>query len=77
MRAFQIVALGLASFVLAGCAAKVISSSPRSVVVQGGTARVQESQTLADQECGKHQLHARLVARPSGSSSNFVYDCVQ
>jgi len=78
MRAFQIAAVAVALAVLVGCAigAKVISSSPRTVVVRAGDARVQEAQNLADQECGKHQRHARLTQSPTPDSSNFVYDCV-
>ena len=78
MRAFQITVTCVTIAVLTGCAIgpRVISSSPRTVVVRAGDARVQEAQNLAEQECGKHQLHARLVQSPTPNSSNFVYDCV-
>lgn len=61
---------------LAGCASQVVSSSPRTVVIRAGDLRIQESQDLADKECAKHQRFARLVARPTPTSSEFVYDCV-
>lgn len=76
-KAVQLVAIGVASVVLSGCAAKVVSTSARSVVISAGDARVQEAQDLADKECAKYSRHARLTARPSRTSDQFVYDCVE
>lgn len=64
------------AMLLAGCAAQVVSSSPRTVVIRAGDARIAEAQTMADAECQKHGRHARLIERPSPRSSEFVYDCV-
>lgn len=75
MRVLTLAALAVV-VALAGCAAKVVSTSPRSVVISAGDARVQESQDMAEKECGKHGRHARLVARPSATSDQFTYDCV-
>lgn len=63
--------------VLAGCAAQVVSSSPRTVVVRAPDNSIAESQQLADAECKKHNRFARLIERPSPTSDKFVYDCVQ
>lgn len=63
---------------LAGCAAKVISSSPRTVVIQAGAGRVADAQPLADEECKKYGLIARLSGRPMpGGPPQFIFDCVK
>jgi len=62
---------------LSGCAAKVVSSSARTVVVSAGDAHVQEAQDLADKECAKHSRHARMIARPNPNSDQFAFDCAQ
>lgn len=61
---------------LSGCAAKVVSSSARTVVVRAPDLAIAESQALADAECKQHGRYARLIARPSPTSAEFVYDCV-
>ena len=77
MRMCVTVAAVAALVVLSGCAAKVVSSSARTVAVSAGDARVQEAQDLADKECAKHSRHARMIARPNPNSDQFVFDCVQ
>ena len=61
---------------LTGCAAKLVSTSPRSVVISAGDARVQEAQNMADAECAKHGRYARLQERPSPTSDQFMFACV-
>jgi hypothetical protein len=68
--------VAVALVLLSGCAAQVISSSPRTVVVRAGDARIAESQAMADAECAKHSRFARLIARPTPSSAEFIFDCV-
>lgn len=72
----NIAAIAIASFALAGCAAKLVSSSPRTVVISAGDARVQEAQDMADKECSKHGRFARMIGKPSPSSDQFTFDCV-
>jgi hypothetical protein len=67
----------VAGFVLSGCAAKVVTSSPRSVVVHSEGMDTAESQTLADKECAKYQRHAQLTGRPTYWLREYVFDCVQ
>ena len=55
----------MAGLILSGCAAKVITSSPRSVVIESQGMDTAESQTLADKECAKYQKHAKMTARPT------------
>lgn len=62
------------ALVLGGCAAQVLSSSPRSVVVQAGSAQAGEAQQAADAECAKHKLYARLASKPT--PNQFIYDCI-
>jgi uncharacterized lipoprotein YajG len=61
---------------LAGCAAKVVSSSPRSVVISGSDVFLKDAQGLADAECAKHKRFARLEKMPSPTSDHFMFDCV-
>ena len=62
---------------LSGCAAKVISSGPRSVVVSASDDKVADAQKLADKECQKHNRFAQLRREPTKSSDRFIFDCVQ
>ena len=64
----------LALMALAGCAAQVLSSSPRTVVVQAGSVQVGEAQAAADAECKKHGRLARLASKPT--PNQYIYDCV-
>ncbi|RYG06943.1 MAG: hypothetical protein EON92_19260 [Burkholderiales bacterium] len=66
----------MAACLLAGCGVSVKSTSPRSVVIRGGTAYTQEAQTLADQECAKNGRLARMVSTPGARSSEYMFDCV-
>lgn len=63
---------------LTGCAAKVLSSNPRSVTVQAGQVKIAEAQTLADAECSKYKRFARLIIRPTDNTPNhWVFDCIE
>jgi hypothetical protein len=63
---------------LAGCAAQVLSSNPRSVTVRAGQVKIGEAQALGDSECAKHKRYARLVIRPTDHTPNhWVFDCVE
>lgn len=73
----KMISVFLAALALTGCAAKVVSSSPRTVVVSAPDNSVAEAQGLADAECRKHQRFARLIERPSPTSDQFIFDCVQ
>lgn len=59
---------------MTGCAAKVISSNERSVVVKAyGSDAMVQAQKLADAECAKVNRFARFNQPMQG----FVFDCVQ
>lgn len=76
MQIFQrfVVGVGVA-LVLGGCAAKVLSSSPRSVVIRAFVDQTADAQRMADTECGKHGLKARINSRPN--VDQLIFDCVQ
>lgn len=70
MRVVAVMVLAL----LTGCAAQVLSSGPRSVIVK---ARIQDAggaQALAEAECQKNGRHARLSMKPD--ASQYAFDCV-
>jgi hypothetical protein len=64
---------------LCGCAAQVISSTPRSVIVAGGAPpNAANAQALADAQCKQHGRYARMSARPVPYvSKDFVFECVE
>ena len=66
----------ISTCILAGCAAKLVSTSPRTVVISAGDARIQEAQDMADEECAKQGRFARMVGKPSPTSDQFTFDCV-
>ena len=64
----------MVAVLVGGCAAQVVSSSARTVVVQAGSAMTAEAQVAADAECAKHNRFARLASKPT--PNQFIYDCV-
>jgi len=73
MRNYIIVVLTIA---MAGCAAKIVSSTDQTVVISASAARAQEAQVLAEQECTRHGKHASMIHGPSPLSDHFVFECV-
>lgn len=66
----------IAGVILSGCAAKVISSNPRTVIVHSEGMDTAGSQALADKECAKYQKDAKLTGRPTYWLREYVFDCV-
>ena len=64
----------MAVFVLAGCAAKVISATPRNVIVQARTQDIADATVLANAECKKQGMYARLGSKPT--PNHYSFDCV-
>ena len=75
MRSIALTA-AVAACMLSGCAAEVLSASPRSVVIKAGTAQLAAAQDLANKECEKHGRGARLNSRPAPYTPGWVFDCV-
>jgi hypothetical protein len=71
-------AAGILVIALAGCAAKIVSSNPRSVTVVAGQAMIGEAQRLGDAECAKYKRFARLAIRPTDETPNYwIFDCIE
>lgn len=60
---------------LGGCAAKITSSSERTVMVNAGSMDGAGAQALADTECKKNGRFARLLTKPTGDRQ-WVFDCI-
>jgi hypothetical protein len=67
----------LVCVVVAGCAAQVVSTSPRSVIVDANSQGMAAVQQIADAECKKHGRFARLVNAPRFGNNNYLFDCVE
>lgn len=67
----------MTGFISSGCAARIISSNPRTVVVESQGMDTADSQALADKECAKHHKYAKLTGRPTYWLREYVFDCVQ
>lgn len=61
---------------LGGCAASVLTATPRSVVVLAPTGGVVAGAPLAEQECMKQGRHARYIGTDR-APSHLVFDCVE
>lgn len=59
---------------ITGCAARVTSSSDRSVIIRAGLIDAAGAQAAADVECKKRDRFARLSGKLS--PNEYVYDCV-
>ena len=69
--------IAIASLVLlSACAAKVASSSDRTVVISAAKQDVAGAQALANTECKKFGRSARLMRMPEDDRT-FVFDCIQ
>jgi len=59
-----------------GCATHVVSSSPRSVVVESQSLNAAEAQTQADQECAKYKKFAQMTSKGNYWERNYIFTCV-
>ncbi|RYX98012.1 MAG: hypothetical protein EOO28_00260 [Comamonadaceae bacterium] len=65
----------LPAILLGGCAAELISADADKVVVRAQKKNAAEAQDVAEAECQKRGMHARLTGRPS--DDRLVFDCVR
>lgn len=72
----RVVALVAAAAIVSGCAAKVVSSSQRSVMIDAKSWSADKVQQMADAECAKHGRVARMVSLPRYSTNEYLFDCV-
>lgn len=73
MRALILVSVAA---LMAGCAAQVIDSNERMVVVKASPIDPSTAMRLAGAECEKHGRHARLSVKPTDEPT-WGFDCVR
>lgn len=68
----------LLAFVITGCAAQVTSSTPSTVVVRAGVPDmgVEKALELAETECAKRKLSARVRSVTSPNTDRYIFDCI-
>lgn len=71
MKLVSVIAVSLSLAACGGLPTKVISTSPRTVVVQSFKG-MQAAQTMANDECAKHGRFARWIS----GDVNYVFDCI-
>lgn len=59
-----------------GCATHVVSSNPRSVIVESWWLDAAKAQELADAECAKYSRLAQMTLKADPHESNYVFECV-
>jgi len=69
----------IAAAALTGCAAEVTSSSGRTVVVRAGVPDmgVEKALALAEAECAKRGLSARVQSLTSPITDRYIFECVR
>ena len=62
-------------FLICGCAAKVIASTPRSVTIDAMD--IGSATPIAQAECQKHGRHARFIGKTEAVYMyGYAFDCV-
>ena len=71
--------LVLAVVTMNGCAAQVTSSTPSTVVVRAGfpDMGVEKALELAEAECAKRGLSARVRSVTTPITDRYIFDCVK
>jgi len=67
------------AFALTGCAAQVTAAGGRTVVVDAGfpDPGLEKAIAMADAECQKRGLSARVQAITNPTSNKYVFECVR
>jgi hypothetical protein len=60
---------------LAGCAPELLSSTDKLILVKARRQDAAPAQDVAEAECQKRGMHARLTTKPA--SDQFGFDCVR
>ena len=63
---------------MAGCAAQVTSSTPSTVIVRASVpdTGVEKALELAEAECAKRKLSARVHSVTSPNTDRYIFDCI-
>ena len=73
----RIVVIVVVCLFLNGCMTSVVSSTPRSVIVESQWLNAGEAQRLADEECVKHQRFAKMTFKADYWERNYVFECLE
>lgn len=65
----------LACVLMSGCAAELVSVNEKQIVVKARPSRLGEATDIAETECLKRGLHARLVTKPA--PDQYGFECVR
>lgn len=66
----------VSTVVLSGCAAKLIASNERTVIINAHSSDPAGAIAIAQQECSKYDRHARLSEKPRGDRQ-WTFDCIK
>ena len=63
---------------MTGCAAQVTSSTPSTVIVRASVpdTGVEKALELAEVECAKRKLSARVHSVTSPNTDRYIFDCI-
>ena len=64
-----------ASLLLAGCAAELVSGDDKLIIVKARPSQMPEATDVAETQCQKRGLHARLTRRVA--DNQYGFDCVR
>ena len=66
----------LACAVLSGCAAELLSTNEKLIVVKGRPSQLVDATEIAETECQKRgRMHARLISKPE--PGQYGFECVR
>ncbi|MCZ8256205.1 MAG: hypothetical protein O9327_11115 [Polaromonas sp.] len=66
----------LASAFLSGCAAELISTNEKLIIVKGRPSQLVDATEIAETECQKRgRMHARLISKPA--PEQYGFECVR
>jgi hypothetical protein len=69
-------ALLLASALLSGCAAELLSNNEKLIIVKGRPSQLADATEIAETECQKRaRMHARLISKPE--PGQYGFECVR
>lgn len=79
MRITTAIAATAVAAALAGCATEITSSHGRTVIVRAGFPDMgpEKATGLAEAECAKRGLSARVQALTSPTNKRYVFECVR
>ena len=66
----------IALLAIQGCATQVVTSNPRSVLVESWWLDGAKAQKMADAECAKYSRVAVMRFKADYDETNYVFECV-